>query len=67
MCYGTTLTNKNEVHDDIRRRINSVNMSHYSVQEQLSPRLHSKSLKVGIQSTIIFHLFRMGMKGSILL
>jgi hypothetical protein len=36
---GTTLTNKNDIHDDIKSRLNSGNACYYSVQNLLSSRL----------------------------
>jgi hypothetical protein len=36
---GTTLTNKNDIHDEIRSRLNSGNACYYSVQNLLSSRL----------------------------
>ena len=50
---GTTLTSNNEVHLEIRRRVNSGNACYFSVQKLLSSRLLSKRLKVRIYKTII--------------
>jgi hypothetical protein len=36
---GTTLANHNDIHDEIRRRLNSGNACYYSVQNLLSSRL----------------------------
>jgi hypothetical protein len=36
---GTTLTNQNDIHDEIKSRINSGNACYYSVQNLLSFRL----------------------------
>jgi hypothetical protein len=36
---GTTLTNENDIHDEIRSRLNSGNACYYSVQNLLSSRL----------------------------
>jgi sigma54-dependent transcription regulator len=36
---GTTLTNQNDIHDDIRSRLNWGNACYYSVQNLLSSRL----------------------------
>jgi hypothetical protein len=36
---GTTLTNQNDIHDEIKRRLNSGNACYYSVQNLLSSRL----------------------------
>jgi hypothetical protein len=36
---GTTLTNQNDIHDEIKSRLNSGNASYYSVQSLLSSHL----------------------------
>jgi phage gp29-like protein len=36
---GTTLTNQNDIHDEIKSRLNSGNACYYSVQNFLSSRL----------------------------
>jgi hypothetical protein len=50
---GTTLTNQNDIHDEIKSRLNSGNASHHSVQNLLSSRLTSKNLKIKIYKTVI--------------
>jgi hypothetical protein len=40
---GTTLTNQNDIHDEINSRLNSGNTCYYSVQNLLSSRLISKT------------------------
>jgi hypothetical protein len=45
---GTTLTNQNDIHDEIKSRLNSGNACYYSVQNLLSSRLISKNLKTEI-------------------
>jgi hypothetical protein len=40
---GTTLTNQNDIHDEIKSRLNSGNACYYSVQNILSSRLISKN------------------------
>jgi hypothetical protein len=50
---GTTLTNKNDIHDEIRSRLNSGNACYYSVQNLLSSRLMSKNVKNKIYKTVI--------------
>jgi hypothetical protein len=50
---GTTLTNQNDIHDEIKSRLNSGNVSYYSVQNLLSYRLISKNLKIKIYRTVI--------------
>jgi hypothetical protein len=36
---GTTLTNQNDIHDEIKNRLNSGNACYYSVENLLSSRL----------------------------
>jgi hypothetical protein len=50
---GVTLTNQNDIHDEIKSRLNSGNVCYYSVQNLLSSRLISKNLKIKIYKTII--------------
>jgi hypothetical protein len=50
---GTTLTNQNNTHDEIKNRLNSGNACYYSVQNLLSSRLISGSLKIRIYKTVI--------------
>jgi hypothetical protein len=45
---GTTVTNQNDIHDEIKSRLNSGNACYYSVQNLLSSRLVSKNLKIKI-------------------
>jgi hypothetical protein len=52
-CFGTTLTNQNDIHDEIKSRLNSGNACYYSVQNILSSRLISKTLKIKIHKTLI--------------
>jgi hypothetical protein len=44
----TTLTNQNDIHDNIKSRLNSGNACYYSVKNILSSRLISKNLKIRI-------------------
>ena len=46
--FGTTLTNQNSIHEEIKSRLKSGNACYYSVQNLLSPRLLSKNLKIKI-------------------
>jgi hypothetical protein len=39
---GTTLTNQNDIHDEIKSRLNSVNACYHSVQDLLSSSLIRK-------------------------
>jgi hypothetical protein len=51
---GTTITNKNLIQEDIKRRLNSGSACYHSVQNLLSSRLLSKNVKIGISKSIIF-------------
>jgi hypothetical protein len=48
---GTTLTNQNDIHEEIKSRLNSRNACYYSVQILSSSRLISKNLKIKIYKT----------------
>jgi hypothetical protein len=50
---GTTLTNQNDIHDEIKNRLNSGNACYYSVQNLLSSCLISKTLKIKIYKTVL--------------
>jgi hypothetical protein len=50
---GTTLTNLNDIHDEMESRLSSGNACYYSVQNLLSSRLISKNLKIKICKTVI--------------
>jgi hypothetical protein len=50
---GTTLTNQNDIHDEIKSRLNPGNACYYSVQSLLSSHLISKTLKIKIYKTVI--------------
>jgi sorting nexin-29 len=50
---GMTLTNQNDIHDEIKSRLNSGNACYYSVQNLLSSRFISKNLKIKIYKTVI--------------
>jgi len=50
---GTTLTNQNSIHEEIKRRLRSGNTCYHSVQNLLSSRLLSKNFKIKIYRTII--------------
>jgi hypothetical protein len=50
---GTTLTDQNDVHEEIKSRLNSGNGCYHSVQSLLSSGLLSRNLKVKIYKTII--------------
>jgi hypothetical protein len=50
---GTTLTSQNDIHDEIKGRLNSGNACYYSVQNLLSSHLISRNLKIKIYKTVI--------------
>jgi hypothetical protein len=50
---GTTLTDQNCIHEEIKRRLNSGNACYHSVQSLLSSGLLSRNVKVKICKTII--------------
>jgi hypothetical protein len=51
---ATTVTNKNLIEEEIKRRLNSGNACYHSVQNLLYSRLLPKNLKIRIYKTIIF-------------
>jgi hypothetical protein len=59
---GTTLTNKNDIHDEIKSRLNLGNTCYYSVQYLLSSHLRSKKLKIKIYKTVILLVVLYGCK-----
>jgi sorting nexin-29 len=48
-----TLKNQNDIHDEIKSRLNSRNGCYYSVQNLLSSHLTSKNLQIKIYRTVI--------------
>jgi hypothetical protein len=50
---GTTVTNQNHMHEEIKSRLNSGNACYHLVQSLLSSRLLPRNLKVKIYKTII--------------
>jgi hypothetical protein len=50
---GTTPTDQNCIHEEIKSRLNSGNACYHSVQSLLSSHLLSRNLKVKIYKTII--------------
>jgi len=57
---GTTLTNQNSIPEEIKNRLRSGNACYYSVQNHLSYRLLSKSLKIKMYRTIILPVVLFG-------
>jgi hypothetical protein len=50
---GITVTNRNLIQEEIKKKLNSGNAWYHSVQNLLSSRLLSKNLKIRIYKTII--------------
>jgi hypothetical protein len=50
---GMILTNQNDIHDEIKSRLNSENACYHSVQNLLSSCFISKNLKIKIYKTVI--------------
>jgi hypothetical protein len=50
---GTTLTDHNCIHEEIKSRLNSGNACYHSVQSLFSSRLLSRNVRVKIYKTII--------------
>jgi hypothetical protein len=50
---GTIVTNQNLIQEEIKRRLNSGNVCHYSVQNLRSSRFLPKNIKIRIYKTII--------------
>jgi hypothetical protein len=57
---GKTLTNQNDIHDEIESILNSGNACYHSVQNLLSTRLISKNLKIKIYKTVILPVLLYG-------
>jgi hypothetical protein len=50
---GMTLTNQNDIHEEIKSRLNSGNACYCSVQNILSSHFISKNLKIKMYKTVI--------------
>jgi hypothetical protein len=59
---GTTLTDQNDIHDEIKSRLNSGNACYYPVQSILFFRLISKNLKIKIYKTVILLVVLYGLE-----
>jgi hypothetical protein len=57
---GTTLTDQNGIHEEIKSRLNSGNAGYHSDQSLLSSRLLSRNVKVKIYKTIILSVVLYG-------
>jgi hypothetical protein len=51
----TTLTNQNDIHDEIKSRLNSGTACYYSVQNLLSSRLISKKKKPTVILPVVLY------------
>jgi hypothetical protein len=61
MLYGTTVRNQISIQKEVRRRLNSGNACHHSVQSLLSSRLLSKNFKIRIYKTKILPVVLYGL------
>jgi hypothetical protein len=57
---GTTPTNQNDIHDEIKSRLNSGNACYHSVQNLLPSRLILKKPKIKIYKTVILSVLLYG-------
>ncbi|KAJ4432156.1 hypothetical protein ANN_20772 [Periplaneta americana] len=57
---GATVTNINDIREEIKRRINMGNACYYSVEKLLSSSLLSKNLKVRIYKTVLLPVLLYG-------
>jgi hypothetical protein len=51
---GTKLTNQNDIHNEMKSRLNSGKACYYSIQNILSSRLTSRNLKIKIHKNCNF-------------
>jgi hypothetical protein len=59
-CFGTTVTNQNCIHEEVKCRFNSGNACCHSVQNVLSSCLLFKNVKIKIYKTIILPIVLYG-------
>jgi hypothetical protein len=59
---GTALTSQNDIHDEIKSRLNLGNACYYSVQNLFSSCLVSKNLKINIYKIVILPVVTCGCK-----
>ena len=59
---GTTLTDQNSIHEEIKSRLKSGNACYHSVQNLLSSSLLSKNVEIKIYRTIILSVVVYGCK-----
>jgi hypothetical protein len=50
---GTTLTDRNSIHEEIKSRLKSGNACYHSVQNLLCSRLLSKNTKIRVYRTVV--------------
>ena len=55
MQIGVTVTNTNDIREEIKRRISMGNACYYSLEKILSSRLLSKELKVNIYIKLLYY------------
>jgi hypothetical protein len=60
LFLGTTVTDRNPIQEEIKRRLNSGSACYHSVQHLLSSRLLSENVKPRINKTIILPVFLCG-------
>ena len=53
LYLGVTVTNTNDIHEKIKRRINMGNASYYLLEKILLSRMHSEKFKVNTHKTVI--------------
>jgi hypothetical protein len=57
---GTTITNQNLIHEEIKRRLNIGNSCYHTVQKLLSSHLLSKNIKIRMYRSIILPVVMYG-------
>jgi hypothetical protein len=55
-CLGTTVTSNGFIHEEIKSRLNVVNVYYHSFQNLLSSCLLSKNIEIEIYRTIILYV-----------
>jgi hypothetical protein len=60
--FGTKVTNKNLIHEEIRSRLNSSNACYHSVQNILPSRLLSKNVIIKLHDNLILPVVLYGYK-----
>jgi hypothetical protein len=57
---GTSLTNRNAIHEEIKSRLKSGNSCYHSMQNLLASRLRSKNTKIRVHRTVILPVVLFG-------